>query len=80
MKELDKLPMDVVMALYRKKIAAENKGDHVTLKALETEYPDLFSVEFNDFISNLKMSIEYIWQRHGEDFREMVEPCEQVFH
>jgi len=80
MKELEKYSMDEVMKFYRKKLAAEKKGDNATLIKLEAEYPDLFSDEFEDFIINLKMSIEDIRQRHGEDFSKMIEPEEIICH
>lgn len=80
MKELDKLPMDVVMKLYRQKLAAEKKGDHITLAKLETQYPDLFSSEFDDFIFNLRMTIEYLHQKYGEDFTKMIQPEELICH
>jgi len=80
MKELDKLPMDVVMKLYRQKLTAEKKCDHITLVKLKTQYPDLFSSEFDDFIFSLRMSIEHLRQKYGEDFSKMVEPEELICH
>jgi len=80
MKELDKLPMDVVMKLYRQRLAAEKNGDRATLTILEKQYPDLFSNEFEDFIFNLRMSIEDLRQKYGEDFSKMIEPEELICH
>jgi hypothetical protein len=80
MKELDKLPMDVLMSLYRQKLSAEKKGNRATLIKLEQKYPDLFSPEFDDFIFNLRMSIEHIYHKYGEDFKKMIEPEELTYN
>lgn len=80
MKELDKYPIEFVMNLYRQKVAAEKKGDETTIMMLENKYPTLFSNEFEDFISNMKMSIEYIRHKYDEDFRAMLEEEKIVHH
>lgn len=80
MKELNKLPMDTVMELYRQRILAERNGDSITISKLIFQHPDLFSIEFEDFIFNFRMSIESIRQKYGEDFTKLVEPREIIFH
>ena len=80
MKEFDKLPINIVMRLYRQKLAAEEKDDKDVLLSLEKLYPDLFSVEFEEFISNLQKTIEYIEHKYGENFQEILEPVKVSYH
>lgn len=79
-KEIDKLPFDVVMRLYHYKVSAETKGDIQALMKLEQQYPDLFSREFDEFISNMRMSIEYLRHKYDEDFREILTPKKLIQH
>lgn len=80
MKEIDKLPIDVVMQLYREKICAEKKGDTQTLMILEKQYPDLFSSEFDEFIANMQDCIEYLKYKYDEDFSEILTPKKLIQH
>jgi hypothetical protein len=80
MKEIDKLPINVVMQLYHEKISAEKKGDIQALMILEKHYPDLFSSEFDEFIANMQDCIEYLRHKYNEDFSEILAPKKLVQH
>jgi len=73
MKNLDKLSVNSVFELHRKKITAKQKNDNNLLKELESQYPELFSEEFEKFISEVSLSIYYIKNTTGHDFRAMIE-------
>lgn len=79
MKFLDKLSMNEVLTLHRKRVIAENKGDKKILAELKLQYPGLFSSEFNDFIVNLTITVEYLKYKYGHDFSKLTIPSEQDF-
>lgn len=80
MKELDKLPLNVVIELYQHRLSCEKNGDNKALIELENQYPALFAIEFEEFIHDLRMTIEYINHKIGENFSEILSHKEMFYH
>ena len=74
MNNFDELSFTFMMDIYRVKIKAIKRDDKKALKNLEQHYPELFTEDFNQFINNLHLCVEYIHIQHGQDFRAMLEP------
>lgn len=56
------------MDLFRSKTNAEIRKDAAAIDDLKIHYPDLFSEEFQEFIENLKVTMEYLDKKYGENF------------
>lgn len=59
--------------LYRAKKRSESRGDTDALISLKFHYPELFTVEFHEFIENVKASTKIVDAEHGTNFFSMLD-------
>lgn len=65
------LSFPFVMDLYRIRLKAERRGDTLAIESLKQHYPELFSVEFEDFI---RVAIQVAGSKdllYGENFSNL---------
>ncbi len=67
------LSFSFVMDLFRAKKSAEGRGDKKAIDSLNQYYPELFSVEFEEFIENLRQVTAYLDTKYGEKFSSILE-------
>jgi len=67
------LSFSFIMDLYRLKEKAIKTRDNTAIENLKKNYPGLFTEEFKEFIENVEESIEYLKEKYGENYQEMLE-------
>jgi hypothetical protein len=77
-KNIWNLPYDTVLNIYKEKLIAEEDNNFILLKNLEQQYPELFTNEFEHFISNLTDSINCINVLTGNDFSHLLKPFKKA--
>ena len=57
--------------LYLIKLKAEARNDQQSLINLHQRYPELFTIEFNNFIQNIKETVNFLDQFYNENFSKI---------
>lgn len=66
------LSTNFILDLYRAKEKAVKSNDKLAIDSLKLTYPELFTKEFEEFIANLSECIEYLYQKNGISFHQML--------